>query len=72
MGLVVHGMAGFDYDAASITLDVPSGFRVEAMIAVGRPGRVEDLEEKIREREVPSPRKPVAEFAFEGDFPRPD
>ena len=68
-GLVVHGMAGFDYDAAREKLGVPHGYRVEAMIAVGKPGRLEDLEEKIREREVPSDRKPVAEFAFEGGFP---
>ena len=69
MGLVVHGMAGFDYDAARADLGVPGGYRVEAMIAVGKPGRVEDLDEKTREREVPSGRKPVQEFAFEGCFP---
>ena len=72
MGLVVHGMAGFDYDAARVSSKVPPGFQVEAMIAVGRPGRLEDLEEKMREREVPSERKPVAAFAFEGSFPNPD
>ena len=70
MGLVVHGMAGFDYAAARADLGVPAGYRVEAMIAVGKPGRVEDLEEKMREREVPSARKPINEFAFEGHFPR--
>ena len=38
-GLVVHGMAGFDYERAKTTLHVPDDFHVEAMAAVGRPGR---------------------------------
>lgn len=68
-GLVVHGMQGFDYDRARRELRVPAEFDVQAMIAVGRPGRVEDLTEAQREREKPSPRKPVAEIALEGGFP---
>ena len=36
------------------------------MIAVGRPGRIEDLDESLRERERPSDRRPVREFALEG------
>jgi nitroreductase len=68
-GFVVHGMAGFDYARAASILDVPEEFRVEAMAAVGRPGRAEDLPEHLRQRESPSPRRPVAESAFEGRFP---
>ena len=69
MGLVVHGMAGFDYDRARDVLEVPEAFAVEAMIAVGRPAPAEALPEGLREREVPSGRKPVAEIAFPGVFP---
>ena len=69
MGLVVHGMAGFDYDAARVVLQVPEEFAVEAMIAVGRPAPMEALPEPLREREVPSGRKPLAELAFPGVFP---
>ncbi|MGH7354237.1 MAG: nitroreductase family protein [Candidatus Rokuibacteriota bacterium] len=69
MGLVVHGMQGFDYERARTELRVPAEFDVEAMIAVGRPGRVEDLPELLHAREKPSPRKPVAEIALEGGFP---
>ena len=65
-------MAGFDYDVARVALGVPTGYRVEALFAVGKPGRVQELEEKMREREMPSDRKPIAEFAFEGDFPSVD
>ena len=68
MGLVVHGMAGFDYDGARDALGVPEAFAVEAMIAVGRPAPAEVLPEPVREREIPSGRKPVSEFAFPGMF----
>jgi hypothetical protein len=67
----VHGMQGFDYDAARTRLSVPEEYAVECMIAVGKPGRVEDLPEYQRAREVPSDRKPIEAFAFEGAFPSP-
>ncbi len=68
MGLVVHGMQGFDYDKARLELNVADEFQVEAMIAVGKPGKREDLPEDLQEREQPSDRKPVAEIAIEGGF----
>jgi nitroreductase len=68
MGLVVHGMAGFDYERARVDLGVPADFAVEAMIAVGHPGRVEDLSERDRTREKPSSRRPVSGSIFEGKF----
>lgn len=71
-GLVVHGMEGFDYDRARTELGVPDGFDVEAMLAAGHPGRIEDLPESYRSRETPSDRHPVSSFAFEGHFPEPE
>ena len=68
MGLVVHGMQGFDYDRAANELNVPDGYQVEAMAAVGRDGKKEDLPEELREREFPSDRKGLSEIAFEGAF----
>jgi nitroreductase len=68
MGLVAHGMAGFDSDRARRDLNVPDGWKVEAMCAFGRPGRKEDLPEALRQREAPSPRKPVSEIARDGMF----
>ncbi len=68
MGLVVHGMQGFDYDRAQKELGVPEDHQVEAMAAVGRPGDAEDLPQTLQEREKPSQRKNVEEFAFEGGF----
>lgn len=71
-GLVVHGMEGFDYERAKTELGVPDGFKVEAMAAIGRPGRKEDLPPKQRDMESPSGRKSKAELVFEGRFGPPD
>ena len=68
MGLVVHGMQGFNYDRAKEDLGVPDGYQVEAMIAVGRPGEPDGLPQALQEREQPSQRRKVGEFAFEGGF----
>lgn len=67
-GFVVHGMEGFNYDKAKEVLRIPDGYTVEAMCAIGRPGKKEDLPEKMREEEKPSDRKPMTEFVFEGIF----
>jgi nitroreductase len=68
MGLVVHGMQGFDYERAKSELKVVDGYTVEAMVAVGREGKKDDLPEELREREFPSGRKKISEIAFEGGF----
>ncbi len=66
MGLVVHGMQGFDYDKAREVLGVPEGHTVEAMAAIGKPGKKEDLPQELQEREAPSDRRPLEEIVFEG------
>jgi hypothetical protein len=38
------------------------------MIAVGKPGRIEDLPNDLQEIEVPKGRKAVSELAREGTF----
>ena len=68
MGLVVHGMAGFDPEKARQVLRVPDDFAVEAMVAVGRPGDPAELTPELREREVVSGRKSISEIAHEGVF----
>ena len=67
-GLVVHGMAGFDYERARTELNVPDEFAVEAMAAVGRPGPLENLPEFQRARESPSGRRAVIESVMEGRY----
>jgi hypothetical protein len=64
----VHGMAGFDYTRAKSELAIPDDFAVEAMAAIGKPGRIEDLPADFRPRESPSTRRPISELVFEGGF----
>jgi nitroreductase len=71
MGLVVHGMQGFDFDKARTALHVPDDYAVAAMFAAGRPAPVDVLPEQLREREKPTGRKPVEEFICEGAFAFP-
>jgi hypothetical protein len=66
MGLVVHGIQGFNYDKAKELLNVTDEYQVEAMAAVGRPGNREELASALQERETPSQRRKVEVLAFEG------
>jgi nitroreductase len=68
MGLVVHGMQGFDFDRARAELRIPDDYSVDAMFAVGVPGDPAELTPELREREQPSQRKPIREFIREGPF----
>lgn len=71
MQLVVHAMAGFNRSKTRSLLQIPEEFAIEAMIAVGRPGKVSDLPDDLREREKPTGRKPIEEFTCEGKFDLP-
>jgi nitroreductase len=68
MGYHAHGMSGVDFDRARVELAVPERFRVEAAAVVGKIGDPATLSERLQAREFPSGRKPVAEFAFSGNF----
>jgi nitroreductase len=68
MGLVVHGMQGFDYERSRTALNIPDGYQVEAMAAIGRPGKTEELPEQLQARETPSDRRPLAQSICEGPF----
>lgn len=67
-GYVAHGMQGFDYDKAKTALKIPDDFRVEAMVAIGKPGKIEELSEQNQKREAPSERKKLSEIICEGEF----
>lgn len=67
-GLVVHGMQGFDYDRARRELKIPDDFQVEAMAAIGRPGKKETLPEKLQKAESPNDRRKVSASVCEGPF----
>ena len=57
-----------DYARARTVLGVPEDFTVEAMAAVGKPGRKEELPEDFQARELPNTRKPLTELVFEGRY----
>ncbi|MDR3468623.1 MAG: nitroreductase family protein [Xanthobacteraceae bacterium] len=69
LGWQAHGMVGLDLARAASELKVPAGYRVEAAIAIGKPGDKAQLPEALRARETPSPRNPISATAFEGSFP---
>ena len=69
-GFVAHGMAGFDYVKAKELLRIPDSFNVEAMIAVGSQGEVENLHERMRKSEKPNSRVSVESFSSCGVFPK--
>jgi nitroreductase len=67
-GYEAHGMTGMHIEKANEILGIPEGFRVEAAVAIGKVGDKNQLPEKLREREVPSQRKPLSELAFKDTF----
>lgn len=64
--LVAHGMQGFDYHKAREELDVPEGFEVEAMVAVGSKGDESKLDEDVQIE--PNGRKDMDEIVSKGSF----
>lgn len=70
MGLVAHGMAGFDVDKAKQELGVPDGYTVEAMCAVGKLADKSTLSEDMQKQESPSSRNDIESFVMKGTFSR--
>jgi nitroreductase len=69
MKLVVHPMGGILPEIVKEKLKLTSEYTPHIMIAIGRPGKIEDLPEKLQAREAPSQRKPLEEIVFEEKFP---
>jgi hypothetical protein len=69
LGYHAHGLAGVEWERVQAELKVPERFRVDAACVIGKVGSLDVLDAKLQAREVPSDRKPVADFAFAGDFP---
>jgi hypothetical protein len=67
-GYEAHGMTGIHFDKAPEILGIPDSFRVECAVAIGKIGDKNQLPEGLREREVPSSRKPLSDVAFNGIF----
>ena len=52
----------------AVLFDLIGQRRIEAMAAVGKPGRKEDLPEDFQTRELPNTRKPISELVCEGRY----
>ncbi len=68
LGLVIHAMQGFNADAARELLQIPEEFVPMIMIALGHPGEINNLPPGYADKESPSTRKPITEFASQGKW----
>lgn len=68
LGYHAHAMAGFDAEKTRTELAIPAHIHINAAVAIGRRGAVENLPEKLQAREVPSERKPLDNIAYAGNF----
>lgn len=68
LGYHAHAMTGIEFDRIPEELELPESFRVEAAVAIGRKADARVLPEGLREKDVPSDRKPIEQIAFAGNF----
>lgn len=68
MGLVCHGMEGFDYEKARHVLKIPDTHEVVMMFVVGKPAPASTLSPELAQREEPSDRLPLKDIISEGIF----
>jgi nitroreductase len=67
-GLALHGIQGFDYDKARLSLKIPAEYHVEAMAVLGKLADPTVLPENYRAREKPNDRRPLAQTVCAGPF----
>ena len=72
LGLSVHQMAGFDANKAQKELEIPEPFEAVAALALGYPGKIEELDPEFRERaQAPRTRKALTEIVFQNSWGAP-
>lgn len=68
-GLTIHAMAGWDYDKIVKGFAIPANAKPVALMAAGYRGRVEDLIEEVRVKDLkPRTRKAIAEFTYRDNY----
>lgn len=71
-GLVAHQMAGFNKEGAKLVFSLPVDVEPQVVIALGRLGAPDLLDEERRAKELaPRRRKPLSEIAFTGEWGNP-
>jgi nitroreductase len=69
MGLVMRQMGGFEMEKLREKFSISQAFEPVCCIALGYPGKSEDLPEKYQDGEGKrTPRNPIAEFAFANEW----
>lgn len=67
MGLMTHQIGGYDSDAARKAFNVPADVQLLAMIAVGYPGSLENLDENFQQLETrPRQRNALEQHFYTG------
>jgi nitroreductase len=64
--LAIHGMSGYDGDKAREIAEIPEGYNIEMMIAIGHRAPKEFLPENLASMETPNGRKQINELVFSG------
>lgn len=67
-GWSAHAMAGFDAEKLRAAIQLPQGYAIETVVAVGRKGDPAVLPDGVRKLETPNDRRALAETAAEGVF----
>lgn len=67
-GLVTHAMGGFDAEVLAKNLNLPAGYELHAVVAVGHQGNAADLPEMLQSREAPSDRVALSAIVGHGGF----
>jgi len=72
LGLYVHQMGGFDHDKARQLFEIPEGYELMTIVAIGYAGSLHELPDELREREsAPRTRKSLTDFVFEEHWNQP-
>lgn len=66
LGLLAHGMAGFDPDKARELYGIPESHEAVAAIGLGYPGDESGAPEELRKRNQRRPRRTLDQFVFAG------
>ncbi len=67
-GWNTRAIGGLNRDEARKILQIPEDYTIQAAIALGRRGKLDDLHPSFHEREVPTDRLPLTVIASEGRF----
>jgi nitroreductase len=72
LGILAHGMAGFDAARAHELYGIPESHEAVAAIGLGYPGDEQDAPEELRKRnQHHKPRRPLDQFVFAGRWGQP-